>query len=287
MAVFVTTRFGIGLTDSVNLAHRLKLFEVTVLPSLINQTYQDFHWLILIDARLDGDILQSLKRLIVPFPHFHLVRVDVLNSACQSIGSYAWIWASAMHYIIACKLCDDPRDYVLTANIDDDDAWHRDALKITAKVTRTQIDPHLLSHNLYSHGKNHSVGASQGFILSYPNGYEWYIHENIAQKISYPSHSMGNFIYSRLSSCMSPLSYDHAFFLDVSANRFQFEQQDHIGPMWVYTRHALNITRIIRDDISDGSWQRPNILDHKTNATLQNTFGIDMQKALEYQKLHR
>ena len=52
---------------------RLELFKTFCLPSMLHQTTQNFFWLIYTDPDLDEFLLEEMKKLLKPYPHFYLV----------------------------------------------------------------------------------------------------------------------------------------------------------------------------------------------------------------------
>lgn len=52
---------------------RLELFKTFCLPSMLHQTTQNFFWLIYTDPELDEYLLEEMKKLLKPYPHFYLV----------------------------------------------------------------------------------------------------------------------------------------------------------------------------------------------------------------------
>lgn len=53
---------------------RIELFKTFCLPTMTNQTTNDFLWIILMDPDLDTVLLEEMKQLVGPYPHFFLVR---------------------------------------------------------------------------------------------------------------------------------------------------------------------------------------------------------------------
>jgi hypothetical protein len=52
---------------------RLELFKAFCLPSMIRQSNQDFLWLIQTDPDLDVELMNEMKQLLAPYPHFYLI----------------------------------------------------------------------------------------------------------------------------------------------------------------------------------------------------------------------
>ncbi len=54
---------------------RIKLFKTFCLPTMANQTTDDFLWVILTDPDLDEMLMNQMKQLMAPYPHFFLVKL--------------------------------------------------------------------------------------------------------------------------------------------------------------------------------------------------------------------
>jgi hypothetical protein len=73
----VNTRFMMGQANMTILGEaRLKLFETFCLPTIINQSVQNFYWLILINPTLEASILRELRQLLDPIPNAYLILTD-------------------------------------------------------------------------------------------------------------------------------------------------------------------------------------------------------------------
>lgn len=53
---------------------RLELFKAFCLPSMIQQTNQNFLWIIQTDPNLDAELLNELLELLAPYPNFYLIK---------------------------------------------------------------------------------------------------------------------------------------------------------------------------------------------------------------------
>ena len=65
------------MQDQGHLKHlaraRLYLFRYFCLPTMINQTSQNFLWIIKTDPNLNENVRKEMVELLKPFPHFFLV----------------------------------------------------------------------------------------------------------------------------------------------------------------------------------------------------------------------
>ena len=114
---YVTTRFNAGLyrpearihiSADEWMRHRIKLFTTFTLPFIMGQSCQNFTWLVLIDQRTPvvyKGILEGIR-----YPNMKLIYQNSSNPWLQNI---------------------EPGDYdLITTRIDNDDAFHRDAVKV-------------------------------------------------------------------------------------------------------------------------------------------------------------
>lgn len=73
--VLLLCRFMQGQPDLLALGRsRLELFKTFCLPTMANQTTTNFLWLILVDPHLHPTLMEDLKELVKPYPHFFVIR---------------------------------------------------------------------------------------------------------------------------------------------------------------------------------------------------------------------
>lgn len=138
----VCTRFGVGVTDSSWLRHRLQVFEAVTLPSVANQLGVSFSWLIFVGKEAPVWFSDALSVMLVDFPQ----KVAVVHEA-QNIK------------FVNDFLRGQPGSRVL-ALIDDDDAWV----------------PHYLAHAVSEARKFWTQGAEK-VAFSFDLGIEWIIED--------------------------------------------------------------------------------------------------------------
>lgn len=66
-------------------ASRIELFKTFCLPTMANQTTNDFLWIILMDPDLHDDLLEEMKQLVAPYPHFFLVKLVAQEIDLQNL----------------------------------------------------------------------------------------------------------------------------------------------------------------------------------------------------------
>lgn len=96
-----------------NLEHRLRLLEIGPLPSLVGQSEQDFAWVIVIDRQLDPSYHARLTALVESRPRTFLHEFD----PSDDLSDPAWL-APYLRPM-------ESGDYLVTTNLDDDDALPR------------------------------------------------------------------------------------------------------------------------------------------------------------------
>ena len=70
----IKTRFMQHQPTLVHLGKaRLVLFKTFCLPSMLHQSTQNFFWIIYVDPALDDYLLQEMKKLLDPYPHYYLL----------------------------------------------------------------------------------------------------------------------------------------------------------------------------------------------------------------------
>ncbi len=115
---YILTRFNDGLygPDARTavppdewMQHRLRLFTAFTFPSIMEQTCQDFTWLVLMDPQTPDHYIQEIKSF--RYPNLKLIYPTETGGK----------WSQAF----------EPGDYdLITTRIDNDDAFHRDVVKV-------------------------------------------------------------------------------------------------------------------------------------------------------------
>ncbi len=93
------------------LEYRFKVFELTCLPSIISQTNQNFAWVFMIDKDLKPDYRSRLRKLVQSKNRVHFIEFS------PSLSRAKLDWLKPFFHSIP--------DYVLTTQLDDDDALPR------------------------------------------------------------------------------------------------------------------------------------------------------------------
>jgi len=95
-----------------NLELRFKLFEITCLPSILAQTNRNFGWVLITDKDLRADLKERLGKLVGDKKRVYLHEYD----PSENLANLDWL----EQFLVGTP------DYVLTTNVDDDDAIPED-----------------------------------------------------------------------------------------------------------------------------------------------------------------
>jgi N-acetylglucosaminyl-diphospho-decaprenol L-rhamnosyltransferase len=152
----IMTRFNIHLYDPQTqvgmepdawMEHRLRLFEAFTLPSLASQSCRDFRWRIAMDPRTRDVHVQAMERLC-------LANMELVFPVP---GVDAW-------------LADTPAGPydLLTTRIDNDDAFHRDAVAALHETYRRNAEslarPWVM---VFPFGMIFDLCQRQGWLMEY------------------------------------------------------------------------------------------------------------------------
>ena len=133
--------------------HRCSLFERFTLPSMANQSSQDFEWRILVDIETPDNHRKKLES----YKYSNIKLVENAKIFPEDVGD---------------------KDWLITTRIDNDDAFHKDALKtVQEKIARTDetafyfgLGYSLWKRNLALWGYNQNMFPS--FIAKVPESGE-------------------------------------------------------------------------------------------------------------------
>ena len=143
---FLLTKFNKGLYTQSNktkgdrkardewMVHRIRLFEKYCLPSIKNQVNQDFKWMVL----FDGKTPKEFQRKIQEYAQYRNFLPVFDGWFDQHIK----------------KLLKPETQYLITTRIDNDDAFHKNAIK-----------------KIQLHFTEESSGATRDLFLNFPIGY--------------------------------------------------------------------------------------------------------------------
>jgi hypothetical protein len=212
--------------DESYIGRRLDIFETFTLPSLKNQTNQNFHWILLVNPNLAEASRARLQGLIGDSRNIHIAYVDIrkeLHNQQEYVRSFNEFLE---------RFPEKP-DYLLSSRIDSDDCWNvRYVELLQQKVNEllsTARDP----------------DAFRGVLMTFPKGVICYPYEirlkfgMVDCRKSYWSTSvdMLTSFDGRQPLYRFPHSKARKFARILGLRTFRFTTRE---PMWLYLQHDLN-----------------------------------------------
>lgn len=228
--------------DENYLNYRFGLFERYCLPSIKNQSCQNFKWLILMDARTPDKFKKRLETLHNeydnlrpfylnlddykrPYPQEY---IDLYNEYAPVAGlpDYEHIDEDPkreIQHIITPMFIKDcikqlsatEPDYLITTRIDNDDSFHRDAIAIVQKQ--------------FSKKPEHVV-------LDYPNTYKYILYENVVYEYSLLNNHFLTLVESSEATFQSAIYWNHLY-----SSKFVKTEHYYTKPLQVEMIHGNNV----------------------------------------------
>ena len=139
----------IGLNEEY-LGTRFRLFEKFCFPSVVSQANQNFKWLVFFDSRTPDNCKKRIGKYS-EYSNFVPIYVDEFNS-------------TTLRKAIADNLTDAP-EYLITSNLDNDDAISRDYVQLVQREFNEQ--------------KNTAITFPYGYVWKEPSG-KLYLREYLS-----------------------------------------------------------------------------------------------------------
>lgn len=263
--ILVCTRFGLRIKEHAWFAHRMALISSITAPSLMAQQDRGFRWAILVDDQLPSDIREDLEELLQPF------------------GDRAFLDQRPFHTpeslveLARNQRLSDESPYLITARIDDDDAWSTTMVgAVRQRVAKWLEQP----------------GRAPGLSLTFQDGLEWvmyemldveklldhderFVHVPAIRRYCLPFHSMSVFVCSLFSDEATAMSGAHSRVAEkLSATKgFATEVIPTSSPMWLYCRHKQAGSGIKKATGNEIQLSLPD---------LATQFGLDQQQVQSY-----
>ena len=217
LQLFVLTRFNILLWKKDKegcevrtvdwLEHRFDLFEKYCLTSLMNQTCQNFEWIVLFDSKTHDEFKERIKRCQEKCRQLIQVFVEPAD------GRY---FATIFRREVVKRL-KAPR--VVTTYLDNDDAL--DSRSVEDLQARAQR-------------------AIDGQFINYTDGYQFYIDHKYLLQIHYPrNHFLSVVEKGNPSTIKTIYGYGSHYYID-KIEGVQIEKVDKL-PMWCEVIHEKNM----------------------------------------------
>lgn len=264
---FVITRLGLAVYGERRLNDIIDLFEMVTLPSLLRQSCQDFIALIIVDADMPEAARGRIEQLLLPYPSFNLVAIDLTGLTQVRQGCFDWIWDRCQDVVLEAGLIEDPDQYIITSVIDADDAWHRDVVQTVNAFMAERLPRACDGDKDRGTWLQHTCGIAATFA----RGYKWFIAADAWEAFEQPFMSMAVFVAARFSSGISACSSRHlAWPAYCNVLAFEAAAIEQAEPMWLWVRH--NRTTQPWDASALAS------VDGATSIARCRAFGIDLDK---------
>jgi hypothetical protein len=212
----------------------LALFEAITLNSIKNQKEKNFYHLVVTDLNIPDECLQALNKMIENDNNSFVILIDVTQLTNVHIGSFDWVWDKCQDFILKNNLIDDIDEYVITSNLDADDAWRLDTITSVNVIVNHEMKT--IENDIEK--RPTWTRHSPGLAITFPFGYHWFIEKNKLKPILFDFHSMSVFIVSKFSSGISCCSSRHAQWKNFSmVVQFKVIKERQDQAMWLYSSH--------------------------------------------------
>lgn len=248
---FLLTRFNIPfnpfemgnidfLFDEKYLTERFTIFEKYCLPSVINQSNQNFIWIVLFDSRtpqkfknrnkIISEKYDKYKPIYINFElliteknsdqkyYNEVLRIGKINN--KEYSSQIDIKENFFQLIVIKHIASifnqftNHEEFLITTRLDNDDALHKDMIDKIQKL----------------HQKQHKES-----LICFDNGIQYIANTNIAQTFFYPNNHFTTYIEKLSSNPFTILFWEHYFISKV-------KDVQHITdiPLWIEIIHKKN-----------------------------------------------
>lgn len=205
------TRFNINSADTLScrldpayLKVRFELFERYCLPSVQNQTNQNFIWLLLLDENTPNDYKDRIKLYQEKYnritPVYLPTHLDNPNEVYARISQ---------EYALDV-------DFLVTTRLDNDDALHKDYVKDVQEIVM-------------------GTNSWRTTVISFMRGLQLYEKRNVAFRVECVSNHFVTLIEPTSGSVRSALGYDHTRI----TNKFPCIIKKHLR--WLEVVHDTNV----------------------------------------------
>lgn len=214
---FILTRFNIRLWNRDKegckvrslkwLEHRFLLFEKYCLPSIKNQTCQEFEWIVLVDSMTPDNYKTKIAGYQKDYTRMTVVYVEPEN------GRY---FAEIFRQEIVKRL---RAERVITTYLDNDDALN---IRFIEDLQRR------------------AVSVSNGVFVNYSSGYQYYTDGNYLMKVRYPkNHFVSVVEKGNPNSLKGIFGYGGHYHID-EIKGVKIERVENL-PLWCEVVHGKNM----------------------------------------------
>lgn len=233
------------------LSNRFPIFENYCFPSIKNQTCQNFKWLVLFDIRTPERFKAWAKRLheeydnfipcyldvdaYVPFPQdYHELYKANAEKLHECDEGHVEPDEEILHHVITPAfirdqirlLSNEIPDYYLTTRIDNDDAFHKDMVKIV---------------------QERFISDSRKVIYDFPYLFKYVLKDGVVYKFTLKNGHFSSLVEPGSTTPLSVIYWNHLFVE-------HFVQTEHIytKPMGVELVHGMNVCNEFTDSSIKG-----------------------------------
>ncbi len=216
---FVVTRFNVNI-DTVKtkdvarinpaidvdyLDRRFVLFETYTVPSMRQQTNQNFIWVVLFHADTPQQYKDRLSQLKGAYPQFHPLYVPHEKDHMAALNEYL--------------LAFDAKRYIIS-RVDNDDAFHLGFIQQTQEVVASEQE--------------------NEYVIIFPYGVQYHESRRIATKYMFPLNHFSTLVTPNAGDgqLKSIITYNH---MEVG-EFFTLKQIMLDKPMWLEVIHDYNIS---------------------------------------------
>lgn len=189
---------------------RFYLFEKYCLPSIMNQSCQNFIWLVLFDSGTPERFKKQIKEAELKYP---LIRSLFLDSGDSETV------IKVFNDFLAKSTAADIK-YVITTRIDNDDAFHQDMIADVQKQFDLQEDR----------------------FISFPYGFQYDLNKKVLARMYYRNNHFISKIEKKSPHVNTVIAYDHTYIDCVGEVTYlEFKAK----PMWIEFIHESNIVNTL------------------------------------------
>jgi hypothetical protein len=221
---YILTRYNLGLYRTKHpgrarewMEKRLAMFNTFCVPSLDNQTCQNFEWIILVDSNTPAQDLDALRMATVTIPTKFIITEWPDKKFKEGDSVSSWREEFVQYVSKQCK-------QAIMTRLDNDDAIHEDFVK--------DVQESILE-------------AGDGeYIVDFPTGI---MYDSVNEKCYLAKHSLGSPFITLVENCGHDMQTVYGTFHYKMARKYQPIICSAKLPRWMMVIHSSNKTNRIFD----------------------------------------
>ena len=143
-----TTKQGESVLSETWLTNRFELFKTYCLPSVKQQTNQNFKWLVCFDSETPDVFKAAINQMAASYSNFQPLYIDGFTDALEAITKTITSYLSASD------------THIITTRLDNDDAVHKQFIETIQKSFKAQ-DPYIID---FKNGLQFIPGQKQDVV---------------------------------------------------------------------------------------------------------------------------